>query len=959
MKKENVNEEVKEEVIEKVDDNKIEEKKEVAKIEEPKKKHSRLRRNLVLLVLAIALIVVYVIQRGNYLEIKEIGENYIPMFWQNLRYISITAIINFVIVFTLVYWTTSRIKKGLKTFFEDEKKQMPRLPRKSIAFIIAILVTIFTSNFILQKVLMCFNSTQFVISEPVFGYDIGYFVFVWPFIELVVMYAIIAVIALTIYAALYYVLVFNISFDGISRESVKKSMMLNQVLNNLKVITILLAILVLVETQNIGVQKFLTLNTSEFDNYALFGAGTTELNIRLWAYILLSFIIVFSVFRAISQFKKGNTKKVIKSILIVPGYLIIVALVMLGYNLIFVNSNELDKEKEYIANNIKYTKMGYGVDIEEVTVKDGGTIEESAINSNLDTINNIPITNEELVLKDLNGSLTSKGYYEYRNTKIALYKIKDKEQLVFTTPREIANGSGTYNNKTYEYTHGFGVILTSATSTTSTGNLSHIQKSFEQTDEAVTIREPRIYFGLETNNTVVTNSISKKEFDYPILDAADNTENVYEGDAGLEANLLDRIVLAIKEKDAKLVFSGNVKSDSKILPNRNIIQRAKTIMPYLTYDSEPYIVIRDNGELVWVLDGYTTSNNYPYSQRTILRDNGIIKDEINYIRNSVKVIIDAYDGDVTFYITDKSDPIAMVYKNIYPELFSESEVPEDISKHFLYPEYLYEIQANILKRYHNVQPDVLYRSDDVWDIATHNKSKVSTKKGTYISPYYTMVKTVDSSGSRLGLVVPYTPYEKQNITSYLVGSCDDSGNNVLKLYNYSADSNIVGPMQLDTQIEQDETISAEIEALNVAGTKIIKDMIIVPINNTLLYVEPIYQQYVNETNSLPVLKKVIVASGSKVAIGNTFAEALNNLVSKNAVEIEVENTDDINDLVEAIIKANNNLKGSTLINDWEMIGKDTQKLQSLIDRLEEVKKIIDEKEKGNIVNNETVNEIVD
>ena len=391
-------------------------------------------------------------------------------------------------------------------------------------------------------------------------------------------------------------------------------------------------------------------------------------------------------------------------------------------------------------------------------------------------------------------------------------------------------------------------------------------------------------------------------------------------------------------------------------------------MPYLTYDNDPYMVITNEGKLVWVLDAYTTSNEYPYSQRTILENNGIIKKEINYIRNSVKVIIDAYSGDVTFYRTDKTDPIANSYKNMYPDLFSDEEIPEDISSHFVYPKYLYEIQSEILERYHNIQADVLYRSDDVWDVATHNtSSKVTSTKGTAIEPYYTMVKTTDSSASRLGLVLPYTPYGKQNITAYLVGSCDENGNNVLKLYNFPTGSNVVGPMQLDTQLGQDETISKEIDSLNVSGTKITKDIIIVPIDNNLLYVEPIYQQYVNETDSLPILKKVVVASGNKVAIGNTFTEALNNLVSQYAVNIEVENTDSIEELAELIIKANNNLKASTQSNDWEQIGKDTKKLQSLVDRLEEVKKELDKKKEESkasltadeeFVGNETENEIV-
>ncbi len=304
----------------------------------------------------------------------------------------------------------------------------------------------------------------------------------------------------------------------------------------------------------------------------------------------------------------------------------------------------------------------------------------------------------------------------------------------------------------------------------------------------------------------------------------------------------------------------------------------------------------------------------------------------------------------------------MVYKNIYPELFLDQAIPEDISNHFVYPEYLYNIQAEILERYHNIQPDVLYRSDDVWDIATHNaSSKITSTKGTEISPYYTMVKTIESNSSRLGLVLPYTPYGKQNIKSYLVGSCDENGNNVLKLYNYPTDSNVLGPMQLDTQLGQDETISKEIDSISVTGTKITKDIIIVPIDNTLLYVEPIYQQYVNETDSLPVLKKVVVASGTKVAIGDTFSEALTNLVSQYAVNIEVENTDSLEELADLIIKANNNLKASTQSNDWEQIGKDTKKLQSLVDRLEQLKAELDKKaiedEKENVISN-SVNEII-
>ena len=347
-------------------------------------------------------------------------------------------------------------------------------------------------------------------------------------------------------------------------------------------------------------------------------------------------------------------------------------------------------------------------------------------------------------------------------------------------------------------------------------------------------------------------------------------------------------------------------------------------MPYIMYDENPYLVVTDAGRLVWVLDGYTYTEAYPFSQRISLQTNNLLeRKSINYIRNSVKVLIDAYDGTIKYYITDRNDPIIMAYQKIYKDLFVEkdTQIPEDIEKGFVYPELLYNIQAEIMERYHNIQTDVLYRGDDIWEVAKHNTSNVSNKVGTQIEPYYTMLKTQDSSNATFGLVLPYTQYQKQNITSYLVGLYEN-GVQKLTLYKYPSDSNILGPMQIDTQLEQDERISKEIGSINVT------------INNSLLYVEPIYQQYINEDVSTPILKKIVVASGNKVAIGDSIEEALNNLVSQYAVDIEIENTDDINGLMESIIKINKELKKSSESGNWEMMGKDVSRLQELINKLE-------------------------
>ena len=923
-------------------------------------KKNKKRMYIVLLFILLVLIIGYIIYRGEYLEILEIGEEYVSIFWQNVNYTAITFGINFIFLFIVIYLNNNRIKKALKPFFENEKIKMPKLPNKSISFIISVIVSAFTSEVILNQYMLFTNATSFEISDPVFGLDIGYFMFQKPFIETMLIYAILLVIGLTIYNVIYYIAVFNICFDGVDRETLKKSKLLKQLFTNIKILAILIAGFVLLKTQDIGFDRFL--NLQEDTTYSIYGAGVTDITIKLWGYRILPILIILSVFMAIRAFNNGKNKKVIMWVFVVPVYLIILLIVMALFQAIFVTPNELDREENNIQNNITYTKEAYGINANVFTIENGGeTVTEDMLKEYTETIDNIVIVDKATVLKDLNTVQTEKGYYTYDTAKISSYRVDGKQYLAYVSPREISNENGTYNNQTYEYTHGYGIVLTSATETDSNGNLLKLQKNFNTADtDLVAVKEPRIYFGLQTNNNVVTNSKNRKEFDYP-ASSTTNAENVYEGDAGLSLNFIDRFILGIKEGDLNLAFSSNVNSDSKILTNRNIIERAKTLMPYLLYDESPYMVVNDDGELIWVLDAYTTSNNYPYSQKTTIQLDTLNKLELNYIRNSVKVLINAYDGTIKFYITDISDPIASAYEKIYPDLFvdKDEQIPSDISSQFIYPEFLYNIQAEIVQRYHDIQPDVLYRGDDVWDVATHNTGRVSTKTGVDIEPYYTVVKTVDSSESKLGLVIPFTPTEKQNITSYMVATYEGGVPN-LTIYKFASDSNILGPMQLDTQIEQDEDISSELESLNVTGTRITKNMIIVPLDNTLLYVEPVYQEYINEEDSVPTLRKVIVASGNKVAIGDNLDEALRNLVSQYAVNIEVENTDSVDDLVQAVIKANNNLKESTSNSDYEMIGKDIQRLQELIDQLE----IVAEEEKedemqNNILTNDISNEIID
>ena len=890
----------------------------------------------VICLLIIFTLFLYISIRGEYLQISGIGEKYVEIFKENLKQKIFIFTFGFAFAYIATYITTLFIKKGLRKFFEEDKKEMPKLPNKSIALLFGILAGMFLTYTITEKAILAFNSAWFAQSDPIFNLDIGYYIFQKPFIETAILYLIGVVAVLSLYIATYYIIVFNKFFDtGISMDTLKKNAFVKQLIVNAAIIIILISVFTAIRVQNTLFDEFITVG----ENIKLNGAGVVDATVRVWGYRIFAAVIIICLIFALIYLKKKQYKKMSLSIATIPIYLVVLFMVMLGVDLIYVGSNKLDKEKDYIGYNIEYTKNAYGINTEEIEIESSGTITTDDINQNKDVIDNINILNNETVLTNLATYQTNLGYYTYKNTKVGMYEIDGKKTLVYISPREIlSNESRTYNSKTYEYTHGYGVIVTSASKTDGSGHLDYIKSGFVETDEGIVLTQPRIYFGLQTNTSIVINKDKKVEYDYP-LTSTTNSYNTYDGKAGLTLNFLDRLILGIKEGNLKLAFSEDTTGNSSIITSRNIIERAKTVMPYLIYDENPYMVVTDDGKLVWVLDAYTVSNQYPYSQKINIEFSDGNTKEINYIRNSVKVLINAYDGTMKFYITDRTDPIIMAYWNMYSELFEapDEKLPDDIANHIVYPKFLYDVQAEMLEIYHDVQAEVLYRADDIWSIATENTSKVTSLNGTQIDSYYTMVKTVDSQNAELGLVVPYTIRGKQNINSYLVGIYDNENQtSKLTVYKFKTDTAILGTIQLDALIEQDEKISKEIEALNVTGSKITKNIIVVPINNTLLYVEPIYQLMLNEKNQepVPILKKVVVASGNKVAIGNNLNEALNNLLSQEAVSIEVE-SNDLDALISEIIKANKNLEESNQAGNWEMIGRDMAKLQSLIKQLEE------------------------
>ena len=323
---------------------------------------------------------------------------------------------------------------------------------------------------------------------------------------------------LTIYVAIYYIITFNVYFDGIDGQTLKNNMFIKHLLFNVMIITVIIVGIMLFHTQNIVLDNFITINDQ--DNTSIVGAGVIESTVKLWGYRILAIVIIISVFAAIKYFKKNNAKNVIKSLAIVPVYLVGLFLVIVGYKIFFINGSELDKEKSYILKNIDYTKTAYNLKIDEVSLEDTATITREEAETNKEVIDNIPVVTEQVVLNNLRQTQTSTGYYTYGNAKASIYKNK----LAYIAAREISSANTTYNSKADEYTHGYGAILVSANETDDNGNITYISKEFESKD----IKEPRIYYGTETNSIVVA-SDKNLEFDYPKT-TTQNVTNNYKGE---------------------------------------------------------------------------------------------------------------------------------------------------------------------------------------------------------------------------------------------------------------------------------------------------------------------------------------------------------------------------------------------------------------------------------------------
>lgn len=405
----------------------------------------------------------YINVRGEYLQILGIGSKYVEIFKHNLMQRIYVFLISLAIIYLLTYVTTAFIKKGLRKFFEEDKKEMPKLPNKSISFAFATIAGILFSNIITEKAILAFNHTPFWETEPVFNLDIGYYIFQKPFIEAVLYSFIVVMAVMCVYIIFYYVICFHKFFNqGINMETLKTNTFIKQIVATIFFILLALAALSILMVQDIVLGKF----TQTGNGTTLYGAGFIDVTIKKWGYIILSAFIVICGIRAIRKCKKGEFRKACYKILEIPIYLVVLFGVILIADVTYVNNNELDKQKQYISKNVEFTKKAYDIDIDEIDLQSTGTITADDIKENSEVIENINIFNKTRVLSHLEEYQTNLGYYTYNSTGIGLYNIDGKSSLVYVSPREIkSNETRTYSNKTYEYTHGYGAIITSASTT--------------------------------------------------------------------------------------------------------------------------------------------------------------------------------------------------------------------------------------------------------------------------------------------------------------------------------------------------------------------------------------------------------------------------------------------------------------------------------------------------------------
>ncbi|MDR2771422.1 MAG: UPF0182 family protein [Clostridiales Family XIII bacterium] len=948
---------------------------------------------LVILLVLIGLCVALVGFITDYMWFRELG--YTSVFLKKLITQIQIGVPLFIVLTALAYIYLFFIKKGyLKRVAATEATVSLRVLRilsLVLSMIAAGFITYLSVSGLWFEILKFTNSTDFGINDPIFNLDVAFYVFKLQCITQLNEILISVIIAFVVLTVVFYFLLLSVCkpklfdsapagdedeeeesasrsgayggngpyADNISKvvEAILKQLGLGGVAgarsgaarkpgsrsadSNFREILSIASNQVIV----LGVLFFLMVSVNFFlrqydllysDAGALFGAGFTDINVTLWMYRAE---IVLALAAAVS-FAIGVKRRKYKTVLSLPVLMIAVGALGTGAGLLVqnlvVSPDELNKETKYFEYSIDFTQNAYDLqDVQSKVFAADNTLTAEDIQNNAETFANIRINDYSPAKQFYNNTQTLRPYYSFFDVDVDRYMVNGAYTQTFLSAREVDEEKidQLWINKYLKYTHGYGITLSRVDKVTANGQPDIMVRDIPPVSsvDEISIERPEIYFGELTDNYVLVNT-DEQEFDYP--DGNVNAFTFYEGEAGIKLGWLSRSLFAIREQSLKLFVSTNINSDSRIIINRNVKRRVQEIMPYLNYDQDPYIVVAD-GKLYWIIDAYTTSRYYPYSEpyRELTGD-------VNYIRNSVKVVIDAYNGDANYYLVDDSDPIANTFMKIYPKLFKPYEaMPESLQKHIRYPSLLLNIQANVYKRYHVNEVPVFYQGEDLWDIS---KELLGAPESEPMTPQYYIMKLPGESDVEFINSIPYTPKDKKNLTGLLVARNDGERYGELILYQLPKSKLVYGPEQIEAQIDQNDTIAKEFSLWKNSGSSYTRgNLFVIPIEQSLVYVEPVY--LAANSSSMPEVRRVIVSYNDRIAYESTLSAALDSLFGRGASsedgsqsggstgeQISAMTTDELileaNDAYERAIEAQT-------AGDWAGYGRELQNLREYLTRL--------------------------
>jgi len=704
--------------------------------------------------------------------------------------------------------------------------------------------------------------------DPIFGRPLNFFLFTLPAWQLIAGWLMMLAVMICVLA------VFFIFITGGARALAGE----RGIPLSLRGVSIAFSFLLLILAMRVYIDRFEQL----FADHTIFsGATYTDAHVTLPGLLVVCVALVIGAL--IVAFNAVSVPRIRWFVIaVVPAAVCYLALQALGWYVssFIVKPNELVREQPFIAHNIELTRQAYGLNrIVQREFPAETTVEATDAVNNQPTLQNIRLWDWHALQDTLRQIQEIRTYYDFPDIDIDRYEIDGTIRQVMLATRELSvdklpESSRNWINEKLIYTHGYGITMNPVNGFTPEGlpRLILSNMPVQSTVRGLSVTRPEVYFG-ELTNTDVYVKTRQKEFNYP--QGQTNSLTSYEGKGGIVlGGFLRRLIIALDRGDiAKLPFSDDVNKDSRLLMRRSVRARVQALAPFLTYDSDPYIVVGDDGRLSWIMDAFTTSDSYPYSRH--YRLGGTLN---NYVRNSVKVVIDAYDGTTTFYVFDPEDPIVAAYRGIFPSLFKDaSAMPPAMRKHVRYPELLLKLQASVYSLYHMTDPEVFYNREDLWTLATEASTDQGGKQTTQpMEPNFVLMKLPGEAGVEFVDILPFTPANRNNLIGWIAGRSDGANYGTAMVYNFPKTRLIDGPLQVEARIDQNAQLSGQLTLWNQQGSHVRRgSLLVIPIGRGLLYAEPIYLQA--ERSPMPELRLVVLALQDRLAYGPTFESAMTGL----------------------------------------------------------------------------------